>query len=291
MLKFEDERYRDTSLTLGPHAYLGRSVGSEMTCHQFPGYDLCFDIGGAPMSATSIRNVFITHGHEDHVGGWLKHSIRRNGRGLESATYYAHDDLIPFMHAQYNAQMGLSRVREYESPDIRPIQVGDEVKVGGGLVLRPFRTTHRIPCLGYSLWAKRQRLREKFQGLPGQELAQLKRAAVEITEPFEVCEVSFPGDTSIKLLQTKHGDHVRKARVLLLECTFVDHEVSPAEAVRTGHVHIDHLVQGAQDELFENEVILLTHFSARYRKGYIEKMVRQALQDTYIWSRVQLLLP
>lgn len=291
MLKFEDERYADMQLTLGPHAYIGRSVGSEMTCHQFPGYDLCFDIGGAPMSATSIRNVFITHGHEDHIGGWMKHSIRRNGRGLEPATYYAHPDLVMAMHAQHAAQMTLSKVRESEPPNIRPIQVGDEIKVGGGLLLRSFRTTHRIPCLGYSLWAQRQRLRPEFQGRPGQELAQLKRDGVDISEPFEVCEISFPGDTSLKLLQTRQGDHVRKARILLLECTFVDDEVPPAEAIRTGHVHIDHLVQAAHDEVLENEVILLTHFSARYRASYIKRAVERALADTPIAHKVQLLLP
>ena len=69
MLKVENSRFQDTEFDYGGILYRGRSVGSEETCHQLPGFDLCFDIGGAPMSSTPIVNVFITHGHNDHIGG------------------------------------------------------------------------------------------------------------------------------------------------------------------------------------------------------------------------------
>ena len=49
---------------------------------------------------------------------------------------------------------------------------------------------------------------------------------------------------------------------MILECTFLDDRVSVAECRAKGHVHLDEIVERA--DLFENEAILLTHFSARY---------------------------
>jgi len=56
---------------------------------------------------------------------------------------------------------------------------------------------------------------------------------------------------------------VRRARVLVLESTFVDDRISVAETRERGHVHLDEIAERA--DLFENEAIVLHHFSARFR--------------------------
>ena len=92
MLTFEDGRHRDMELSLGPYPYRGRSVGSYATCHQFPGFGLMFDVGLAGLSSIPIGDVFVTHGHDDHVGGLGAHHLRRDGWGLPPARYYVQAD-------------------------------------------------------------------------------------------------------------------------------------------------------------------------------------------------------
>jgi ribonuclease Z len=291
-LTYEDERYRDVTLTLANHQYRGRSVGSEQTCHQLPGHDVMFDVGGAPLSSTVVPNVFITHGHDDHVGGLGTHHLRRNGWGLDPARYFVQEGDADLVRSMVQAQCALNRSHALANVSIVPVGVGSEVPVGkGGLVVRPFHSTHKIPCLGYGLWGKRTRLRADLRGQPKGAILAARARGEDVNESFEVCEVAFPGDTNLNILNKDAGAVVSNARVLLLECTFIDDEVSAKDTFRTGHVHIDDFIGCARDGAFKNEVILLTHFSARYSADYIRETVTRRLKDEAIWPRVRLLIP
>lgn len=192
MFTREDARYRDLEMTLASHAYRGRSIGSQVTNHQFPGHDVCFDIGQATLSSTPIANVFVTHGHDDHIGGLGTHHLRRNGWGLDPARYYVQEEDVPLVKAMVLAQASLNRSKALANVDVVPMGEGSEFSVGkAGLVVRPFRSTHRIPCLGYALWGKRRRLKAAYRGAPKDVLLAAKARGEDINEEFEVPEVAW----------------------------------------------------------------------------------------------------
>jgi ribonuclease Z len=116
------------------------------------------------------------------------------------------------------------------------------------------------------LWSKRRKLKAQYVGLPSNEIARLRgEIGDELTDLVEVPELAFTGDTLIDVVDRE--EVVRKARVLVIEVTFVDERVSVAECRAKGHVHLFEVVERA--ELFENEALLFTHFSARYSDGEI----------------------
>jgi ribonuclease Z len=107
-----------------------------------------------------------------------------------------------------------------------------------------------------------------------------------ITEPVEVPEIAFTGDTLIEVVEQE--EVVRRARLLILECTFLDERVSVAESRAKGHVHLDEIA--ARAELFENEAILLTHFSPRYSSEEVRRLIREKLPPRLL-ERVTPFLP
>lgn len=284
----ESDRYNEYSAILGKaHSYQGVSVASEMTYHGFPGYDVCLDLGHAPLSTTTFGNVFITHGHNDHCGGVVKHMWRRHSWGLPSANYYAVGDTVNLLREVIASNCRLSRSRD-ASHLVKEIKPTDTVKLKGNLEISPFKGHHRIPCYGYVLRSRRNKLLPEYAGLPGPEIAKLKKEGVQITSEFVADEIAFTGDTSIEIFNT--SPFLLKTRVLIVECTGVDDLMDPDAVRKTGHIHIEHLAEVFKENEVTCESIVLTHFSARYSTRDIERAVAERLSFRRLGMQLPLVI-
>jgi ribonuclease Z len=107
-----------------------------------------------------------------------------------------------------------------------------------------------------------------------------------VSEEFTVVEVAFCGDTLADVIDRE--PLVREAKLLVLECTFAGEDVDVAAARRKGHVHLDEIA--ARADLFRNEAILLTHFSARHSAAEIVRRLDERLPPD-LRRRVTPLLP
>ena len=81
---------------------------------------------------------------------------------------------------------------------------------------------------------------------------------------------------------------MRKARLLIMELTFLDDRVGVAAARSKGHIHLDEVLERA--EMFENQTILFTHVSARYGVEEARKIFAARMPDC-LKERVHLLPP
>jgi ribonuclease Z len=248
-------------LDLGGLSILARSIGGLETCIELPGLRLCFDLGRCPPSAVHRPLVLFTHAHMDHLGGIAYHAATRALMGLAPPTYVVPPHAQEPINALFDAWRRLD-----ESPlphRLVALGPGESFGVTHEVAARAFQTPHTVRSQGYALLRSKRKLRPEYRGLDQAELDDLRtRQGVEITRVEEEPIFAFTGDTRAVIVENE--TLVRRAKVLVMECTFLDERVPPAQAHATGHVHLDDLVERA--ELFENEAILLTHLSARYTR-------------------------
>ncbi|KAM4115451.1 hypothetical protein ACJW30_04G151200 [Castanea mollissima] len=151
------------------------------------------------------------------------------------------------------------------------LDVGEEFYLRKDLKVRPFKTYHVIPSQGYVVYSVKQKLKQEYIGLPGNEIKNLKLSGVEITYTVTVPEIAFTGDTMSDFIVDQNNIDALRSRILVMECTFVDNSVQVEGARDYGHTHISEIIGHA--ERFENKAILLIHFSARHTAEEIQRAV------------------
>jgi ribonuclease Z len=254
------------------------SVGGVETCIQIPSFDLAFDIGRCPRSAVKRSRVLFSHAHMDHMGGMTWHCATRSLQNLAPPTYLVPQENEAHIKQLFEASKALDQSELDHS--LIPMQPGHEYALSRHLSVRAFRSFHVVPTLGYAIWEKRKKLKKEYRHLDGDQIRKLKlEKGIDVDEIIEIPKVAFCGDTLIDVVEKE--EVVRQAKLLILECTFVDERVPVDKSRRHGHIHLDEIVERA--DLFENEHILLTHFSARYRQKDIlenlKKKLPQSLAD------------
>ncbi len=251
----------------------GRSVAGLETCIEVPSLKLLLDLGVCSRAAVNQRWVVLSHGHLDHMGAIAMHAARRALLGMPEGTYFVPEVVAPQVEALFDAAGALDG--QHIPRRVVPLSPDREEPLGKQRTLRPFRTFHRVPSQGYTVWEKRSRLLPEFRGLAGERLGELRRRGVTLDEAYEAPVLSFTGDTRIEVLE--RTPELARTECLVVECSFLDERVTVEQAREMGHIHLDELV--ARRELLPKTDVVLSHFSSRYTADEIAGLLERKLPD------------
>ncbi|MCB9914657.1 MAG: hypothetical protein H6828_05840 [Planctomycetes bacterium] len=249
----------------------GVSVGGHETCLIVPTWKLAIDVGRCPRRAVNVGTVLFTHAHADHMGGVIHHCATRAMLRMPPPRY-----VVPRVKADaFRRHVEVWRELDggalpYELVELAP---GEDVELRRGLRVRAYHAPHRAPCQGYVFYDEREKLRPELDGAPADELAARRRAGERLTETLAVPELAVSGDTLLEGVLA--CPDALRARRLALEVSFLDERVTPAQAHEMGHVHLDDVI--AHADAFENEALLFTHLSARYRPAEARALLAERL--------------
>ena len=271
------------TLQCGDLTIKGESGSAVATYIRVKELDLIFDLGRCPMSFIGAGHVFISHFHLDHYFGLPIYISQRWLAGMPPGKIYAPSAGVEQLRSILDriSILDCGAVWDYE---VTPVQAGDRIPFRQNLVAHTLPGYHRVPSVGYLICESREKLKPEFRGLPGKEIAELRRSGVKVTAENELPLIAYLGDTH--RFDPDAHPLLRKCKVLICECTFLTPE-HRKRAEKSMHLHLDSMP--ALFAAFESEHIVLTHFSRRYTPDVIRERIGAALSPDDL-ARVQLLI-
>jgi ribonuclease Z len=261
----------------------GRSRAGHETVFRIRDLGVALDIGRCPDMVVPMQHVFITHTHLDHAAGIPFYAGQRRLQKLEGGTVYVPSEAADDVRQLLAIQEKLTGA-QFEI-EVSGVAAGEEVRFGRTHLVRAYSAPHRVAARAYEFIERRHHLREEFVHASREEIGRARRDGVQVDEEYRCPILFYTGDTDRGLLESCEAAF--KAEVLMIECSFLA-DGHQDRAAQYRHIHIDDIAGFA--DRFENELIVLTHFSRRYSREQIRDMVRRRLPVS-LHERVRLALP
>ncbi len=214
-------------------------------------------------SVYAIKDIFLTHGHVDHISGlWGLINTRNTAMGDRNKPLR-----ISFpsgnraIEAYLDFIIGMNPRLRYNMI-VNPINVGDEVYLRTAGSFRrhvtPFRVKHTIGEIsyGYHIYEERKKLKEEYAGLSSKEIAGVvsEKGREEITDTYLKKIVTISGDTF-----ALHPEVIADSETLLHECTFLVGK----DRRNQNHSSIEEVIDSVRNSKGIKRLILY-HISGRY---------------------------
>ncbi|CAH6421369.1 Hypothetical protein KVN_LOCUS240 [uncultured virus] len=266
-----------------------KSIAGHGTCVYIKELKIAFDMGIMIDSwVHNVDNVFISHGHCDHIGSLHFHGRFRRLYKLDKiANYYLPSYCIDNFNKLYQCIASMDKgIHDttkfiYDKSHYNIISSDSLIKencyINPGLYMKSYEMKHKIKNFGYCLFNQKKKLKQDFINFSKNEIIELKKKNIEISDIISEPLIAYSGDTTIDgILQ--YPDFL-KAKLLIMECSFYDDEVNPDESNKRGHIHIEDIKRN--EDKFLNEKILLIHISYSYKKKYVLDIIDKSFSENF----------
>ncbi len=261
----------------------GYSRAAVQSYWRIPELKIGFDLGAQPWDFMGTPTWFLSHTHLDHIAALPVYVARRRMMKMEPPTIYLPAYAVEEVRRLLLVLQRLDRGRMICT--LNGVEAGNEIELSREHVVSVFATTHTIPSLGYLVWERRRKLKEEYQGLPGEQIRDLRLSGVEVTRELRIPLLAYTGDTSPGGLD--NYPPALQAKVLITEMSFVRPNHRREKIHKFGHMHLDDFIERADQ--FHNELIIVAHFSTRYNAQEVRRVVEARLPAS-LRDRVRLWL-
>ena len=249
----------------------GYSRAAVQSYWRIPELKLGFDLGAHPWDFNGTPNFFISHTHLDHIAALPVFVARRRMMKMEPPRVFVPAEAFEDVKKLLLIFQRLDRGRQV--CDLVSVEPGQEFELSREHVVTAWATTHTIPSRGYMVWDRRQKLKDEFIGLPGNDIRDLKKSGVEITREVRTPLLAYTGDTSPAGLDDYPA--VYDCKVLITELSFIRAAHKREKIHKYGHMHVDDFIE--RQDRFRNELIIAGHFSTRYHPSEVVRMLDRKL--------------
>jgi ribonuclease Z len=251
----------------------GYSRAAVQSYWRIPELKLGFDLGAQPWDFMGTPTWFITHAHLDHIAALPVYVARRRMMRMEPPVLYLPQENIEDVRRLLLVMQRLDRGRMLCT--LNGVKAGDEIEISRGHVVTAFATTHTVPSLGFIVWERRNKLKAEYHGLTNDQIRDLKFSGVVITVEVRTPILAYTGDTSPAGLDG--CPDVYRAKILITELSFIRANHRREKIHKFGHMHLDDFIERA--DRFQNELIVLAHYSTRYHPEEVRRSVLSKLPE------------
>ncbi|MGL6073291.1 MAG: MBL fold metallo-hydrolase [Fimbriiglobus sp.] len=252
----------------------GYSRAAVQSYWRIPELKLGFDLGAHPWDFNGTPSWFISHAHLDHIAALPVYVARRRMMKMEPPRVYVPIESLEDVRRLLLIMQRLDRGRQV--CDLIGVEPGQEFELSRDHVVTAWATTHTIPSRGFMVWDRRNKLKDEFVGLPGNQIRDLKLSGVEITREVRTPLVAYTGDTSPPGLDAYPA--VYDCKVLITEMSFIRAAHKRDKIHKYGHMHLDDFLE--RETRFQNEIIVVGHFSTRYHPTEVLKTLEKKLPES-----------
>src|SRR4051812_46447304 len=252
----------------------GYSRAAVQSYWRIPELKIGFDLGAQPWDFMGTPTWLLTHTHLDHVAALPVYVARRRMMKMEPPTIYLPEVAVEDVRKLLLIMQRLDRGRQ--NCDLKGVRPGDEIELSREHVVTVYATTHTVPSVGYLVWERRRKLKEEYQGLPGERIRDLRLSGTEVTREVRTPILGYTGDTSPAGLDG--CPDLFRAKVLITELSFIRPNHRREKIHKFGHMHLDDFLERA--DRFENELLIVGHFSTRYHPDEVRRLVEAKLPPT-----------
>jgi ribonuclease Z len=269
------------SLTHAGLTVEGYSRAAVQTYYRVPELKLGFDFGAQPWAFMGTPTWFMSHAHLDHVAALPVYVARRRMMKMEPPTIYMPESNVETVDKILKLFTKLDRGRM--PCQLIGVKPGDEIELSREHVVTVSETKHTVPSVGYVVWERRRKLKSEYVGLSGDQIRDIRKAGTDVTSEQRLPLVAFLGDSAPEGLDNCPAMY--QAKILITEISFVHPSHRKEKIHKFGHTHLDDILERA--DRFQNELIILTHFSTRYQEKSLRAAVEAKLPES-LRNRVHL---